>query len=553
MDRIRIFGLCLIALFSCFFNPNATFAQKDTLKSAGVGMDKVELLLKDVLNTQSFPSGRSYNYTSQWPYARINGGEPLEIDGTASVLIKPFMNCAPASNELTQYAKARKMASHSLVMGIGTGVVLAVGGFLLSNKIDPDEGAPGVFFSGIGLGFGSMVTGVVLGMKQNTKAKEHLRQSVILYNEQCFIGLKTPALKDSVAVARDTVPKTMPGSGVIDHYKDTAFVEILRNAPEKTGFWSIGATLLNLDLSGTHFFTLRYGAEVQYQSPKFGLRGNLNLASLDNFHDLGYNGQKYVANPYVEGYEYRDIAVADDYQKAMEASLQSWICFGGKTRIKNEEVILGTSKQYGANVKNIANFQSKIHKNWAVRFGGMYYRSIQQSENKIPFITDAPDITVIDPDTGNPYTYSPYEAELGHAAVMLRSYNLTLGLGRRSHHDLKFHLKNTENKGVHNRYSMSEWYVDALFAPSLELGRVDYFIYSYNPSAHELHNISVAPTPLINWGARIGWRVEAFTKNFGWGYKLELGSRPGIKSSHEALFNSYLEIGIFCFFGKRQI
>jgi hypothetical protein len=166
--------------------------------------------------------------------------------------------------------------------------------------------------------------------------------------------------------------------------------------------------------------------------------------------------------------------------------------------------------------------------------------------------TDAPLLPYTDPDTGETFFYDPYDESLDYAAVMLRTTYLSAGVGRRTHGDIKFDLKNTKTKGVKEQTTVSEWYVDVLYAPAVTLGRIDFFDFSSNPDQHILRNISVEPTPITSLGARAGFRFEGLKKFAGWGYQLEIGSRPGLKNSYDNWFNAYADAGLFFYFGGRR-
>lgn len=546
---------CLIAaLIWC--NSTALIAQKGKTTGPGVGMDKVELLYRDVLITQQSSNGHSYSYNSKWPYARINGGEPLEIDRNASALEKSLKGCKPAVKELHLYSKERKSAVNSLLLGIGGAVVLGSASVLVPAAINPDDPPAGLFFTGLGLTFGSALTGYILAAKHNKRSKQHLEQAVVKYNASCY---KAPAPDTSapkpaavVSPANTSKPESAaPSTGIVEHYKDTAYVDIIRDAPGKTNFWTIGLIPLNMDFSSSHYLSFRVGGELQYHHPKFSVRADLKYAVVDNFHADGYTGEKYVADPYIEYEQGKDVVVPDDYQKGIQGTVLAWFTLKGVTTEKEESVYLGTSASYGQQVDNFTQFKVKTYKTWSARVGASYYRSVQQSENAVDLRTDEPPITVIDPSTGETYTYDLYDESLDYGVVMLRSTYLSAGIGRRKVGDLKFNLKNTKTKGIKESTTLSEWYVDVLYAPSVKLGRIDFFDFTSNPDKHTLHNISVDPTPINHLGARVGYRFEGIKKRAGWGYQIEIGSRPGIKNQFDPWFNTYVDTGLLFFFGGR--
>ena len=208
MKKPFSFNLLILILFllTCHY----VQAQKKPA-SIGVNMDKVELLYKnyEVIQTSSSPSYglRSRRYMTEFPFLRINGGELLEIDSRGEVLAPYFIKCQGAQKEISLYKKHSSRAKTFMHAGIGAGVFILFGSVLVTGKSGGESSTP--FYTGLGLGFGTIVTGFILARTHAQKAKKHLESGVMFYNNSCYKPFEIGA-PDSDAITtnkRDSVCK----------------------------------------------------------------------------------------------------------------------------------------------------------------------------------------------------------------------------------------------------------------------------------------------------------------------------------------------------------
>ncbi len=517
----------LAFLLLIFLFPNYAFAQKKT-KYSGVGFnqDKIELLYKDISQTTTYSSGRVSNSTYSAPLLRINNATP--VDYNPDLLLPYLEKCPTAKREVISYKAAKKASTESLLKNILIGGAVGIGclvGSVVTVEKNPKLSTP-LFFGGLGVGAGFVVNGLIQGQRKHKKARKHLEQSVVFYNDKCY---KAPAI-----VPADTIKPTEPApatpettsatplknSGVIDNYQDTFFYKLLRNDPKNSRYVALSAILLESEVANFHEFNYQLGGNVYYQhSARFAIEGTFRTAILDNFSENTSKGRFTSPNlPSAKGIINGD---AVDYKRWREMSVVASIEFAHRNRIRTEEIFLGKTTIQQREVQQLGNLKADRRISWAARVGATDHRSVWYNGN-LPFETSEI------PPTNFEYNLRP-------GMAMVQSTSLTLGISRRSLRDVKISVKGEKKEKIREEVGYTEFYADACYAPRLTVGDIYEVSRDFPNDTYTAQALPADKTPTENIGWRAGFRAAPYR---GAIIGLEIGQRPGPNESRSYLLLS---------------
>ncbi|GJM35864.1 MAG: hypothetical protein DHS20C18_48650 [Saprospiraceae bacterium] len=506
--------------------PLSLLAQELNQKQpTGLNNNKIELLIRDIEVTRTNSQGNISSYFTEIPQLRINNGDP--VDFKSSVLQPYLQDCPSARRQLELFDQEIKQAKKVKRIGLLAGSGLILGG-LFSNiaLLSKDKETYVPFALGFGLGIGSILYGGIKSRKHRIVANRYRDNSVKLYNKKCYLPLENGAL--NLPLVQDSLPpekKTAGNDGITRHYQDTVLYELIENDPKNYRFASLSLIPLDIEGANYHGFTYRIGLALNYHhSSRFYANASYKIALVDNLTSSSDGGKN-------KGGNVNPRISPADYQRAQELRVLGSLEFFGKDKEVSEEIYLGTQIIGGLPVQTNTDIQSKRRISWSVRAGVTTYRSVLYSESGLDFSsTEDPRTEVPNPLTGEPFVLHFDQLENGMA--MLRSTNLSAGISRRAIRNLKIEVHNKAFKGKKRNSFVSEWYADLLYAPKLELGKVNYEYHYRDPGFEEDYQYEILPdaTPLRKLGWRAGFR---FYSARGWDLQLEVGQRPGLTKNME--------------------
>lgn len=482
------------------------------------------------------------NFLTFRQYVRVNNKRLVEIDKQGDVLRAYFSRCAAARAEVAQMAVQRRRGKAQMWSLFGAGMAITATS-LIAGKTD------GAKATGAYIGFGTALTGSILGFVHSSKSQKHLKNAIDVYNLQCY----NPPAWDTVRKAKgpDSSSLNQKFDRRIDYADgDPVYYSVLRNEPQNAGLYGVILSPIVADINSLNV-NVRAGITAFYTYKSlFQINATYNYAYLDMAKVAGdieapnassssiSKGIPSVTNNAV-GIDVLTKTSLFSWQQEKKYHMQL-----GWGRFKN----LGFATVYG-------KFRGKISTAITGRVGYSYEQKMIKgsSTGDVQFNNTTPPLAY----HGKYKTTIFTPQDLGNAVGSMKTNTLVVGLAYSKFRDLKVQLADYRYKGKREVRSQTDIYIDALIGQKIDIQDIVYYHYlgdqraSYNTNYFP-QRLDVSSTPVSKIGYRVGASaLNMWTPNFGLRTHFEVGKRPGpaIKNGSQSV---YLQMGFGFIFGGKS-
>jgi hypothetical protein len=356
-----------------------------------------------------------------------------------------------------------------------------------------------------------LIGGAVAKMVHASKAGNHLRNSLELYNEHYYVHPPpgtTNALVNEVAKKDSTSEKKTSSS----------YYDIVSNDPDNSGMAGIIIQPLASEVSSTNVnFRAGIGGYYTYKS-LFGITALYHLAYFDN---LGgdYANDSQMEDRFMSGVptKYRR---TNQFEIQTKTSLLSW------HKTKSYNIASGLDMDG----KSLGKIKGPVTKALTGRLGyQLDNRVIEHSSyGGIAYTTTTAPYAYTE-DNGTVSLLPPYW--LGLSATMMKSNIVAIGVGLSTFRDLEISLNDEVDHSRTKERSQTDLYVDLLYAHSLQLQDIIYNHGRMSDAGDEImQQLDISSTPVRKMGFRIGYQYTgSYRAVLGKRYGAELGFNPGPK------------------------
>ena len=549
LSTLLCFLFIITGLSAAAQNKSDSIINKNVLRT---NSQKLELIYKSYTSTTYTTTngvGTFNTRTYSIPYLRVNGGDLERIDRKANLLRDYFEYCPAANNEIDLMLKERKKANLYLIPTFTAGAAIAISGVISGTNKEGESGRK-TFWTRVGIGTGVMLTGAVLGYGHVKKAKEHFRMSFDLYDQQCYINqAKLNAMKDSSksAAGRDSASaKLKPSPPKFEN--DVVKYELIRNEPENSGIYGLAIDPLQLDVHAMNISMNAALSLVYTYRSIFNIEAGYKIGWWDNM--AGYPGNYInILNGATAGYgEPANYKRSNSLFAQSSISLLSW----QKDGYYSQHLGFKKIERYTAEV--VGSAEGSYQKTLNLRAGYSQNNQLIQTDNTIPYVYALKDSTF----EYNGQTYPLNDGNMPSSPTTIQFGMLSAGIGIVKYGDMKIELKDDEYGGTRESRSRTEYYIDVLYAPRINVGDV---LYNFDTEASAgdfgapaiSQVIDVSNTPVRQLGFRAGVSTLSLSeKLIGFKTGFELGVRPGVNNGSMSE-NAYLMLKVgFIFGGKKK-
>lgn len=495
----------------------------------------LELVYKSALvNEYNYSTGGGRSFFVEVPYVRINGARPVYIDRRADLLRTYYTRCSVADLHLDEMNKQVRRAKTQFWIGAGAGVITAMSGVFAMAKSDRSSS---VFWTRVGIGSGLMLTGGILGNYHMRKADKHLRLSVDEYTAQCY----KPQTPDTSAPVNHSKPVVQEPSPKKYHQESVGY-EQERNDPGNSGLVGVTIDPVLLDIHAMNMSARGGGSLFYTYKSLFNVTGSFNMAYVDN---LGGNyGSK---EPYGDVETY---GIPSDYKRSWEAGVQSKISVLSWIKESKYHLRLGRGKIGRMNATVVGRLSGLVSHALTARLGYQIDQRVVESENGLQFQTNTAPYEY----HYNDQVYSLSADNIATSSAIQKSGIITVGVAYSTFRDMKINLDDDEYTGRREEKAQTDFFIDVLYAHSLQLQDMTYYhaLYPYTGEYKHLpQSLDISSSPVKKIGARIGYQsLVMYKPHYGLKTMLELGIRPGIAAPNKGE-SLYLKFGFGFVFGGR--
>jgi hypothetical protein len=463
----------------------------------------------------------------------------IKLDG--SQLMKYYKKCPNARKKLQEGIEYNRKARRLLLTGVIAGPVLLVGSLITSvavkNFIPFAVGAP--------LGLASFGTFGGVGLKYKSKALQCIKESVNIYNAECYIPNVEKKKEEEEAKAKEQesgkdieeeVERKLEESSkekkTEKSASDNGFVyDEIRNQPGNSNLFGVGLNLLgftysplNNRLSGGAFgfYTYKsiFSVEAEYRL------NYLSNISGDYQNGIGVTGASSSNGGLANG--------PTEFGLNHEMTILAKYFIGKKEKKVNVDFKMGMGKK-GVNQgkKIIGIVPSTVMNGYGLRLGANYSGLIVENLNGIEYAS------VTNPEFTSLATYQ-------------RSALIILGVSRIRFTDLKL-VASFENRNIpRNIRRQTEYYLDVLFAPYISTSNISGRFIDPDTGQYFTQTYSTASTKRNYFGARIVLQRSSLEKGIvGVKYGAEIGIFPGIIGERFSYIPYACQLTFGVFFGGR--
>lgn len=470
-------------------------------KIANPSHTKVELVYQEGYTNQ----GHYYRI----PYIRTEGANDFLLTHNSPLLRSYMSVCPTALVQLdgwkTNGTKARRYLYGSWIAGGALGITgVAITG--AKESLAP-------FLAFLGVGFGTAITGTLISYKYKKKAEKNLKEAFRQYNIKCYVPLPKDTIpKDTLPKVDTTIVKSLEKTDLSKNNKGKKgkkapkYYSIIRNEPQDLNLWGFEATPVILD---TYTFSpsVSAGLGAFYSFPgNARIRVNYELG-LYYYQSNAHRATKPTAGTY------------SSYGIPSSPANDSRLEVLGSIPVINKK----SKTDYRVKISNSGNIlvptisaDKVIAMN--LRAGLIHENKMAESISNMPLTTDKPLMT---PPGGG----EPLHRYLAGSSAMLNSNIVAAGIGMSVIKDLKIELKDGNLKGGKNTRSVTDLYLDMLYASSMKYGDITYY-YPLSSGDQLTETLSVT-SPFNKLGARFGLRREGLSKTVGTAFGAELQVKPG--------------------------
>ena len=506
---------------------------------------KLELVYREALVTQYNNNGGSTTYNVFQPYVRVNDAKPVEIGKHAEFLRSFFTRCNEADEQIDLMNQEIRKAKGFFLGGTGAGIGLAFTGLGLSvgngASSKPNFAVFGGFFAA---GVATMVTGVFLAHSHATKADEHLRRSVDLYNSRCYKPLPADTTHPT-EVSLSPAPAPAVAVSPRRLYQDTMVYRLIRNEPSHSGLFGVTLMPANILVSYLNIgVSAGIGAFYTYES-KFGVSVNYQRAYVD---DIAGSSRDNIPGGDAESY-----GIPANYSKSSLLDIQTKMAVFSWEKEGDYNLKLGNTKIGGVHADVIGHTRGMITHAVTLRLGYQADNRLTEDDQNggIYYATSTPAYTYH--YAGQEYPLTP--TNIATSSTMVKSGVITAGIGYSTFRDMKIELLDDTYSGRREVKTQTDVFVDALYAQSMTVEDMIYYTALQPMTGEYMHmpqRLDLGPTPVNKVGARFGLQtISMYSPHFGWKTMLEVGVRPGPKTA-TSQDPFYLQVTWGLIFGGRS-
>lgn len=509
--------------------PTADSTKHAALPKKGKNATKVEMIYKRFEVTHyNTRTGSSYTTTVDRPFVHINNSEPITLDKNGQVLEPYLRHCAKAMEEIRQgQAHVRKSRKFGVLMyGVGPAIGLS------SVIVAGTTGSNAKFLSLLGIGAGTMMTGVIGKYTHMKRAQTRYEDAITVYNSKCYTGTDTASVAKAAAPTTPT-PKGYFRKGEDPYQHDTVkYSSFVSNPMDYTAFGiSANPFYLERGVLNNHMgFTIKgfaylhsfldLSAEYARAAYADNMGGDATGSGTGQWVDGGYVGP-----------------AAGTRKTANSLDIVAAIHLAKKVKNYDYTVKLSRGKLGKVIDDSSSNNIGKQMKSFSIRAGFMSRNLVLEKNSLNDYYDESPT-----------YHRSDYQNTFTGKPVMTKSNIGIVGVALNKISDIDITLKNGKRTGYSKQSTV---YLDLLYGLRTTIMDGGYYDAGVGYGQVMTELIPMDQTPVAKVGFRIGAEQIFFrTKHFGMNTGIEVGTAPGPKET--SMFNrGYAKGKIGIVFAKR--